>query len=108
MGDGVTFSPGGRDDIGYDFRDHDWKMHLEQRSDNSGTGMKIVWRNGAGGGGNRVTTRSGSMTARTGTAARCSTSRFQWSPEGYLIQVNGETIFQESFGGRPVTSRRTT
>ena len=31
MGDGVTFNPGGRDDIGYDFRDHDWKMHLEQR-----------------------------------------------------------------------------
>jgi len=100
MGDGVTFSPGGRDDIGYDFRDHDWKMHLEQRSDNSGTGMKIVWRNGAGGGGN-----PGDHSFRIDDGPNWNSGevfhfKIQWSPEGYLIQVNGETIFQESFGGR--------
>ncbi len=27
------------------FRDHPWKMHLEQRSD--GNGMQVIWRNGA-------------------------------------------------------------
>ena len=26
-------------------------MHLEQRSDGDGTGMKLIWRNGADGGG---------------------------------------------------------
>jgi hypothetical protein len=29
------------------FRDHPWKMHLEQRGDGDGSGMKLVWRNGA-------------------------------------------------------------
>ncbi len=29
------------------FRDHPWKMHLEQRSDGDGTGMQLIWRNGA-------------------------------------------------------------
>jgi hypothetical protein len=29
------------------FRDHPWKMHLEQRSDGDGTGMQVIWRNGA-------------------------------------------------------------
>ena len=29
------------------FRDHPWKMHIEQRSDGDGTGMQLIWRNGA-------------------------------------------------------------
>lgn len=29
------------------FRDHPWKMHLEQRSDGDGSGMQVIWRNGA-------------------------------------------------------------
>ena len=29
------------------FRDHPWKMHLEQRSDGDGSGMQLIWRNGA-------------------------------------------------------------
>ena len=29
------------------FRDHPWKMHIEQRSDGDGTGMQVIWRNGA-------------------------------------------------------------
>ena len=41
MGDGNTFG-----DFTV-FRDHPWKMHLEQRSDGDGTGMKFVWPNGA-------------------------------------------------------------
>ena len=41
MGDGNTFGDFTA------FRDHPWKMHLEQRSDGDGTGMKLIWRNGA-------------------------------------------------------------
>jgi hypothetical protein len=29
------------------FRDHPWKMHVEQRSDGDGSGMQLIWRNGA-------------------------------------------------------------
>jgi hypothetical protein len=29
------------------FRDSPWKMHLEQRSDGDGSGMQLIWRNGA-------------------------------------------------------------
>jgi hypothetical protein len=29
------------------FRNDPWKMHLEQRSDGDGTGMQLIWRNGA-------------------------------------------------------------
>ena len=28
-----------------------WKMHLEQRGDGDGTGMKLIWRNGDAGDG---------------------------------------------------------
>jgi hypothetical protein len=31
------------------FRNHPWKMHLEQRGDGVGTGMKLIWRNGDAG-----------------------------------------------------------
>ena len=40
MGEASTFGDFGA------FRNHEWKMHLEQRSDGDGTGMKITWRNG--------------------------------------------------------------
>ena len=33
------------------FRNHVWKMHLEQRGDGNGTGMKLIWRNGRNGDG---------------------------------------------------------
>ncbi len=33
------------------FRNHPWKMHLEQRGDGNGTGMKLIWRNGKAGDG---------------------------------------------------------
>jgi len=40
MGDGSTWNNFSL------FRNHEWKMHLEQRSDGDGTGMKLIWRNG--------------------------------------------------------------
>jgi hypothetical protein len=33
----------------FTFRDSPWKMHLEQRGDGDGTGMKLIWRNGCNG-----------------------------------------------------------
>jgi hypothetical protein len=45
MGDGTTWGNFGA------FRNHPWKMHLEQRGDGNGTGMKLIWRNGKAGDG---------------------------------------------------------
>ncbi len=45
MGDGTTWGDFGT------FRNHPWKMHLEQRGDGNGTGMKLIWRNGRNGDG---------------------------------------------------------
>jgi len=45
MGDGSTYGNFGA------FRNHPWKMHVEQRGDGNGTGMKIIWRNGRAGDG---------------------------------------------------------
>ena len=45
MGDGSTWGDFSA------FRNHGWKMHLEQRGDGDGTGMKLIWRNGREGGG---------------------------------------------------------
>ncbi|HKY22643.1 MAG TPA: hypothetical protein VJM31_15630 [Vicinamibacterales bacterium] len=45
MGDGTTWGAFGT------FRNHVWKMHLEQRGDGNGTGMKLIWRNGRNGDG---------------------------------------------------------
>ena len=45
MGDATSFG-------NFDhFRNHPWKMHLEQRGDGDGTGMKLIWRNGDAGDG---------------------------------------------------------
>ena len=100
MGDAATFY-GGVDDIGYNFRDHDWKMHLEQRADNDGTGMKIVWRNGAGGGGNPGDHAnrfdSGGPNWNSGQVFHF---RISWNPDGFVIQVDGATMFEDGFGGK--------
>lgn len=45
MGDATTWGSFG------EFRNHPWKMHLEQRGDGNGTGMKLIWRNGRAGDG---------------------------------------------------------
>ena len=45
MGDATTWGSFG------EFRNHPWKMHLEQRGDGNGTGMKLIWRNGRNGDG---------------------------------------------------------
>jgi hypothetical protein len=40
MGDATTFNNFGA------FRNHRWKMHLNQRGDGDGSGLEVIWRNG--------------------------------------------------------------
>jgi hypothetical protein len=82
------------------FRDHDWKMHLEQRADGNGTGMKLIWRNGGVGGGN-----PGDHTGKVDPAVDWQSNQvfhFQldWSPGGFSVFVNGERWFEDGLGGR--------
>ena len=104
MGDGPTFG-------GFNgFRDHAWKMHLEQRSDGDGTGMKIVWRNGAASEG----TNPGDHMLRNDSTVDWRSNvvyRFtlRWTPSGYSVSVgtvnadgsvsNSQQWFADSFGG---------
>ena len=104
MGDGSTFG----DFNG--FRDHPWKMHLEQRSDGDGTGMKIVWRNGVASEG----TNPGDHTLRNDFTVDWRPNvvyrfTFRWSASGYSVSVstvntdgtvsNSQQWFADGFGG---------
>jgi hypothetical protein len=101
MGDGNTF------DNFFVFRDHPWKMHLEQRSDGNGTGMKLIWRNGAEGGGD-----PGDHEHRNDATIDWRSSSvyhfvFDWTPTGYAVSVGvdggtPQVWFQGSFA-RPYT-----
>ncbi len=97
MGDGTMF--GGF----WDFRDHPWKMHLEQRSDGDGTGMKIVWRNGAAGDGDPGDHVIVSPPSKYG-GPRWDGSQvyhfvFQWNPSGFTVTIDGEVWFNDGFVG---------
>jgi hypothetical protein len=104
MGDGPTFGDFAA------FRDHPWKMHLEQRSDGDGTGMKVVWRNGAASEG----TNPGDHMQRNDSTVDWRSNvvyRFtlRWTSSGYSVAVatvnadgsvsNSRIWFSESFGG---------
>jgi hypothetical protein len=93
MGDGSVFGDFGA------FRNHPWKMHLEQRSDGNGTGMKVTWRNGGFDEG-----IVGDHVIKVDPAVSWSSStiyhfKFEWDSGGFGIYVNGEQWFGESFGG---------
>jgi len=81
------------------FRDHPWKMHLEQRADFP-AGMKLIWRNGDVGDG-----EPGDHTAKFNdggpnwVSSQVYHFRLQWDPSGFTIQVDGVTYFQDGFGG---------
>ena len=93
MGDAGSF-----DDF-FSFRDHDWKMHLEQRADGDGTGMKIVWRNGSDGDG-----EPGDHVNKVDPAVDWRSSetfhfRLAWDHSGFVVEINGEEWFSDGFGG---------
>lgn len=83
-------------------RNHPWKMHLEQRADGDGTGMKLIWRNGAAGDG-----EPGDHTQKlnsTGIDWRDSTVFhfvLDWAPKGFTISINGQVWFEDGFGNIP-------
>ena len=80
------------------FRDHPWKMHLEQRADLD-TALKLIWRNGGVGDGN-----PGDHTGKTDPGINWNGGTvyhfvFDWSPGGFTITVNGQLVFQDGLGG---------
>ena len=104
MGDGAAFG-----DLNT-FRDHPWKMHLEQRSDGNGTGMKIVWRNGAanegGNPGDHTLRNDDTVDWRSNVVYRFT---LRWNASGYQVEVgivnadgsvsDNRLWFQDGFGG---------
>ena len=92
MGDGGTFGSFNA------FRDHGWKMHLEQRSDGSGTGMKLIWRNGAAGGG-----EPGDHDLRAEPAVDWRSGEIyhfvlEWAPQGFTVTIDDRVWFEGGFG----------
>jgi hypothetical protein len=92
------------------FRNHNWKMHLEQRGDGDGTGMKLIWRNGDAGDG-----EPGDHTGKVdpsginwnnGTVYHFT---LYWTPSGFEIWIgetqpdgsikNNREYFRDGFGG---------
>jgi len=92
MGDGAAFPSFGG------FRDHPWKMTIEQRADDD-TGIKMIWRNGSSGEGD-----PGDHTYKGATGIDWNSSRAQpyhfiidWSPGGFVISIDGHVVNQDGF-----------
>jgi hypothetical protein len=83
------------------FRNHDWKMHIEQRADFS-SGMMTVWRNGGQGDGkpgdNRI--KLSSTPIRWDSANKYH-FKVDWATTGYAVYVNDILVMRDSFGGGP-------
>ncbi len=93
MGDATTFGDFNT------FRDGLWKMHLEQRSDGDGTGMKITWRNGCE---TCENDDPGDHVTKVDPAIPWDASVvyhfiFDWTPDGFTITINGDVWFQDTF-----------
>lgn len=103
MGDATTFGSL------LTFRDHPWKMHLEQRSDGDGTGMKLIWRNGDAGNGNPGDHENRNDSTVNWAGSNVYHFTFRWTPSTFTVsvasvnadgQVTGSRVwFEGSFGG---------
>jgi hypothetical protein len=90
MGDGNTFNNFGA------FRDHPYKMHLEQRGD-ADRGMKLIWRNGSAGDGDpgdHTQRRDDTEDWNGGTVYHFV---FEWTPNSLSVTVNGHQWFRDGF-----------
>jgi hypothetical protein len=92
MGDGNAFNSFGA------FRDHPWKMHLEQRADLD-TALKLIWRNGGVGDGNPGDHTNKGDPGINWNGGTVYHFVFDWNPGGFTITVNGQLVFQDGFGG---------
>jgi len=82
------------------FRDGPWKMHLEQRSDFDGTGIQIIWRNGAAGDTEPGDHRTKLLTTSIiWNDAQVYHFVLDWNPSGFAIAINGDTWITDGFGG---------
>jgi hypothetical protein len=103
MGDASTFGNF------FSFRNHAWKMHLEQRSDGDGTGMKLIWRNGDAGEGNpgdHENRNDSTVDWRSNVVYHFT---FRWTPASFSVRVGTVNAdgtlsgdrewFSGSFGG---------
>lgn len=102
MGDGATFPSFGA------FRDHPWKMTVEQRADDD-TGIKMIWRNGAAGDGD-----PGDHTFKDSTGINWDSSRakpyhfvLDWTPGGFTISIEGQVVVQDGFASPYAPSNHT-
>ena len=69
-------------------------MHLEQRSDGDGTGLKLIWRNGGFG-----EDEPGDHTGKLGSAVNWQSSqvyhfKLEWDGGGYSVAVDNEVWFE--------------
>jgi hypothetical protein len=92
MGDGTTFPSFGA------FRDHPWKMHLEQRADDA-TGVKLIWRNGSAGDGD-----PGDHTFKGDGGVTWSSTHqppyhfvIDWTEGGFAVTVDGNNMVHDGF-----------
>jgi hypothetical protein len=91
MGDATSFN-------NFDhFRNHPWKMHLEQRGDGDGTGMKLIWRNGDAGDGD-----PGDHTGRNDSTVNWNNNQVfhfvvEWHPDRLSVSVDGREWFEDGF-----------
>jgi hypothetical protein len=99
--DDKWISMGERDAFGgFDvFRNHPWKMHLEQRADGDGTGMKLIWRNGCG---DCFDGEPGDHTGKLPSGPDWQENQvyhfaLDWNRGGFTITVNGEVWFADTF-----------
>jgi hypothetical protein len=84
------------------FRNHAWKMHLEQRGDGNGTGMKLIWRNGRAGDGDPGD-HEGKVDPTSINWRQDGVFHFTitWHPGGYAVWV-GETQPNGSVAGNQI------
>jgi hypothetical protein len=92
MGDGGAFPSFGA------FRDHPWKMTIEQRADDA-TGIKMIWRNGDAGEGD-----PGDHTFKGPTGIQWSSSHtppyhfvVDWNEGGFAISIDGQVVNDDGF-----------
>jgi hypothetical protein len=90
MGDGSVFGNFG------DFRDAWYKMHLEQRGDGDGTGMKLIWRILNDDDDHMTKFNSGGPVWRDDKVWHF---LVQWTPNSYLITINNDVWFSGSLQG---------